>query len=153
MAGRSISVNDITAILGTVIILSILNWKLLLATVAVSLLAISLLSIVGTYSRKVNRRVRVKMGGLTSNLQESIVGMKIVKSFQRESEILNSFDQANNEYFSANMRAARIASIMEPIVDWARGLGVAVILLFASLLVYSGQLTIGETVAFMEFTI
>jgi ABC-type multidrug transport system fused ATPase/permease subunit len=93
------------------------------------------------------------MGGLTSNLQESIHGMKVVKSFQREAEILNSFDQANNEYFNANMRAARIASIMEPVVDWVRGLGVAVILLLASLLVYSGQLTIGETVAFMEFTV
>ena len=151
--GASVSANDLTAILGTVIILSILNWKLLLVTVTVSFLAIALLSVVGIFSRRVNRRVRVKMGGLTSNLQESILGMKIVKSFQRETEILTSFDQTNNEYFNANMRAARIASIMEPVVDWVRGIGVAVVLFFASLLVYSGQLTIGETVAFMEFTV
>ena len=65
-----------------------------------------------------NRIVRVKMGGVTSNLQENIVGMKVVKSFQREAEILNSFDQVNNEYFDANLKAAKIASIMEPAVDW-----------------------------------
>jgi ATP-binding cassette subfamily B protein len=149
----SMSVNDITAILGTITILGILNWQLLLVTVAVSILAISLLSMVGVFSRRANRRVRVKMGGLTSNLQESIVGIKVVKSFQREVEILNSFDQTNNEYFNANMKAARIASIMEPVVDWVRGIGVAVILLYGSLLVYNGQLTIGEIVAFMEFTV
>jgi ATP-binding cassette subfamily B protein len=42
---------------------------------------------------------------------------------------------------------------MEPVVDWVRGIGVAVILLYGSLLVYNGQLTIGEIVAFMEFTV
>jgi ABC-type multidrug transport system fused ATPase/permease subunit len=130
-----------------------LNWRLLLATLAISFFAVGLLSILGVFSRRMNRRIRVKMGGLTSNLQENITGMKVVKSFQREGEILSSFDQANNEYFEANLKAARIASIMEPAVDWVRGLGVATILFFASLLVYSGQLTIGETVAFMEFTI
>jgi ABC-type multidrug transport system fused ATPase/permease subunit len=151
--GAANSINNLTAIFGTIIILSILNWRLLLATLAVSFFAVGLLSILGVFSRRINRRIRVKMGGLTSNLQENIVGMKVVKSFQRETEILNSFDRANNEYFDANMKAARIASIMEPAVDWTRGLGVAVILFYASLLVYSGQLTIGETVAFMEFTI
>ena len=151
--GASNSVNDLTAISGTIIILAILNWKLLLVTVAVSLLAIGLLSLVGVFSRRANRRVRVNMGGLTSNLQESIVGMKVVKSFQREAEMLNSFDQTNNGYFNANMKAARIASIMEPVVDWVRGIGVAVILLYGSFLVLNGQLTIGEIVAFMEFTL
>jgi len=151
--GAGSSINNLTAIFGTIIILSLLNWRLLLVTLAVSFFAVSLLGILGVFSRRMNRRIRVKMGGLTSNLQENIVGMKIVKSFQRETEILNSFDRANNEYFDANMKAARIASIMEPAVDWVRGLGVAVILFFSSLLVYSGQLTIGETVAFMEFTI
>jgi len=151
--GASMSVNDLTAILGTLIILAILNWKLLLVTVAISLLAIGLLSLVGVFSRRANRRVRVKMGGLTSNLQESIIGMKVVKSFQREAEMLTSFDQTNNEYFNANMKAARIASIMEPVVDWVRGISVAVILLFGSFLVVNGQLTIGEIVAFMEFAV
>ncbi len=151
--GAANSINNLTAIFGTIIILLILNWRLLLATLAVSFFAVGLLGILGVFSRRMNRRIRVKMGGLTSNLQENIVGMKVVKSFQRETEVLKSFDRANNEYFDANMKAARIASIMEPVVDWTRGLGVAVILFYASLLVYSGQLTIGETVAFMEFTI
>jgi ABC-type multidrug transport system fused ATPase/permease subunit len=151
--GAANSINNLTAIFGTIAILMLLNWRLLLATLAVSFFAVSLLGILGIFSRRMNRRVRVTMGGLTSNLQENIVGMKVIKSFQREKEILNSFDQANNEYFDANMKAARIASIMEPAVDWTRGLGAAVILFYASLLVHSGQLTIGETVAFMEFTI
>jgi ABC-type multidrug transport system fused ATPase/permease subunit len=151
--GAASSINNLTAIFGTIAILSLLNWRLLLATLAISFFAVGLLSVLGVFSRRMNRRIRVKMGGLTSNLQENITGMKIVKSFQREGEILSSFDQANNEYFDANMKAARIASIMEPAVDWVRALGVATILFFASLLVYSGQLTIGETVAFMEFTI
>jgi len=151
--GASSGVNNLTAIIGTIAILSILNWKLLLATLAVSFFAIGLLTMVGILSRRMNRRVRVKMGGLTSNLQENILGMKIIKSFQRETETLKMFDRTNNEYFDANMKAARIASLMEPVVDWTRGLGVAVILFYASLFVYSGQLTIGETVAFMEFTI
>ena len=45
--GASSSVNNLTAIFGTIIILGVLNWKLLLVTLAVSFLAIGLLSIVG----------------------------------------------------------------------------------------------------------
>ena len=82
--------NSLTLI-GTAIILFVLDWRLALATCAV----IPLMSVATAVFRKRSARayagVRERLGLLTATLAEDIAGMRVVQSFTREQPAFDNF--------------------------------------------------------------
>src|SRR5216117_4393130 len=91
-------------LLGTAIILFLLDWRLALATLAV----IPIMS-VGTilfriYSSRAYAAVRERLGLVTATLAEDIAGMRIVQAFTREERNIAHFREVGERYRDANMQ-------------------------------------------------
>jgi ATP-binding cassette subfamily B multidrug efflux pump len=142
---------DTASILGSLIIIFTLNVKLAFAAIAILPLAIIVAWFLGNFSRKAYRGSLTSIAGLTARLQENLSGMKVIKSFVREKEAADQFEEAQDKVFRATMRAVGISASYQPIILLMRISGTILILWLGSQMVLAGEITIGTLVAFIEY--
>lgn len=140
---------NMLVLVGIVVLMLTTNWQLaLLSFVVLPIMAVFMgrwrTLAVGTY-----RATRRTIGVVNANLAESISGMRVVQSFTREGTNLRSFDALNRANFNTNRDAARLSSILFPIVSLVGSVATALVLVLGGRLVFNTSLTIGELVLFI----
>ncbi len=90
---------------------------------------------------------------LSARTQESIAGIKVVKSFTQEGNEINTFAELNREYINKNMALARVRSLFWPLMILVGGIGSLVVLIIGGFQVINGRLTIGQFVQFSAYII
>jgi ABC-type multidrug transport system fused ATPase/permease subunit len=142
--------NSLT-LLGTAVILFVLDWRLALATCAV----IPLMSLATAVFRKRSARayaaVRERLGLVTATLAEDIAGMRVVQSFTREEPAFDNFTAVARRYRQANMLTVVLNGIYFPIVDLLSSVALAVVLAYGGHLYFGGTISIGTLFAFMLY--
>jgi len=149
--GLTSIITDTASILGSFIIIFILNVKLALMAVAILPIAVGLAWLLGRLSRTAYRRVLSSTGGLTSRIQENLSGIKVIKSFVQEEKAAKEFEAVQNGTVDASLEAIRISASYQPIVLYMRIIGTALILWFGTLMVINSEITLGTLVAFIEY--
>jgi ATP-binding cassette subfamily B protein len=149
--GVTTLVQSSLTLLGTAILLFVLDWRLALATLAV----IPIMS-VGTvlfriYSARAYAAVRERLGLVTATLAEDIAGMRIVQAFTREDRNVANFRDVAEHYRDANMRTVVLNALYFPFVDLASSVALAVVLGYGGYLYFGGAVTLGTLFAFMLY--
>jgi ABC-type multidrug transport system fused ATPase/permease subunit len=142
---------DTSSILGSFIIIFLLNVKLALIAVAILPVALVVAWLLGRFSRSAYRKSLSTLAGLTAKIQENLSGMRVIKSFVRENKSYEEFRETQDKNVTANIHALRISSTYQPVVILMRVIGTALVLWFGSMMVVSGEITIGTIVAFIEY--
>jgi ABC-type multidrug transport system fused ATPase/permease subunit len=136
-------------LIGTVVILLTLDVKLALITFCIFplLAAGSLwfrLASAGAF-----RRTRETIGAITAYLQETLSGIRVVRSFGQERYHEAQFAQLNAENRDANMTTVKLNASYFPAVEMLSGVAIAVIVLYGGYQAISGTITVGTVVAFI----
>jgi ABC-type multidrug transport system fused ATPase/permease subunit len=136
-------------LLGTVGILLILDVKLALLTFCV----LPLVLIGSLWFRIVSagafRRTRETIGAITAYLQETLSGIRVVRSFAQERMHETEFTELNADNRDANMTTVKLNAAYFPTVEMLSGVAVAVIVLYGGLQAINGHITVGTVVAFV----
>jgi ABC-type multidrug transport system fused ATPase/permease subunit len=149
--GVTTLVQSSLTLVGTAILLFILDWRLALATLAV----IPVMS-VGTilfriYSARAYAAVRERLGLVTATLAEDIAGMRVVQAFTREDRNVEHFREVAERYREANMRTVVLNALYFPFVDVVSSVALAVVLGYGGHLYFEGALTLGTMFAFLLY--
>jgi len=142
--------NSLTLI-GTAIILFVLDWRLALATCAVLPLMSIATAIFRTRSAQAYSQVRDRLGLVTATLAEDIAGMRVVQAFTREQPAFENFRQVTQRYRDANMRTVVLNGIYFPTVDLLSTAALAVVLAYGGHLYFGHTLSLGTLFAFMLY--
>jgi ATP-binding cassette subfamily B multidrug efflux pump len=142
---------DTSSILGSFVIIFILNVKLALIAISVLPFAVGLAWLLGRFSRSAYRKSLSTLAGLTAKMQENLSGIKVIKSFVHEKKSYEEFSETQDKNVKANLYAVRISASYQPFVLFMRIIGTALILYFGALMVLSGEITLGIIVAFIEY--
>ncbi len=97
------------------------------------------------------RRVREKIGGVNSHLQENISGYKVVQSFVRERENIQEFSSINHQNLEANMQAAKLFAIYLPVIEVVGAAGTALLVWYGGGEVIRGAIQIGTLYLFLDY--
>jgi ATP-binding cassette subfamily B protein len=142
--------NSLT-LLGTAILLFVLDWRLALATLVV----IPFMSVASVIFRKRSARayaaVRERLGLVTATLAEDIAGMRIVQAFTREQTNLRQFREVTERYREANMETVLLNGLYFPFVDLLSTVALAVVLGYGGHLYFQSAITLGTLFAFMLY--
>jgi ATP-binding cassette subfamily B protein len=142
--------NSLT-LLGTAILLFILDWRLALATLVV----IPFMSVATVIFRKRSARayasVRERLGLVTATLAEDIAGMRIVQAFTREQANMRNFREVTERYRDANMETVVLNGLYFPFVDLLSTVALAVVLGYGGHLYFQSAITLGTLFAFMLY--
>ena len=129
---------------GLIIYAFITDWKMALVTFVVVPAAVGPASAIGRKIKKYSRRSQAAMGTLTSRLQQSFSGIKVVKAFGAESNEIDKFKDENWSLYLLFRKSFRYSAATSPLMEVLTSLGVAGALWFGFNRVMSGEITQGE---------
>ena len=117
----------------------IASWQLALASFVIAPLTIGAIQPVLRKLRKGYRRLGNEQGEITSLLQETVSGIRLVKSYGAESHEEAKFGESNRRYAQGFVRINRLYLLSQPITE-TLGTATAVILLW-----YGAKLVVAQT--------
>jgi ATP-binding cassette subfamily B protein len=91
-------------------------------------------------------------GDLNAQVEEAFTGHSLVKVFGRQRDVEKRFNDENDELFAASYAAQFISGIIQPAMMFFGNLNYVAIALIGGLRVSSGQLTIGDIQAFIQYS-
>ncbi|HEY7003681.1 MAG TPA: ABC transporter ATP-binding protein [Gaiellaceae bacterium] len=144
-------VQNTLVLVGSAVILFILDWRLALATLAVLPLMAVATALFRIVSSRAYRAVRERLGLVTATLAEDIAGMRVVQAFTRESANERHFRSVNAHYREANHVTVITNGLYFPFVDLLSTAATAIVLGYGGYLYFGGDITIGTLLAFMLY--
>jgi len=142
--------NSLTLI-GTAILLFVLDWRLALATLAVIPFMSIATVVFRVRSTRAYRAVRERLGLVTATLAEDIAGMRMVQAFTREEQNTSNFRAVAERYRESNMQTVVLSGWYFPFVDLLSSISLAVVLGYGGYLYFHGSVTLGTLFAFMLY--
>ena len=153
LAGRAILriVEGLVLMVGTAAVLIWMNPRL--GTLVVLTLPFILQRgyLFGRQFRPLSVIIQNQLGELTTRVQQNLQAAQVVKGFAQEQAEIDRFVVQNERWFDLSAKAARIQALNVPLLDMIANLGTVLIIGYGGLLVFQGQLTLGELVAFTTY--
>jgi ATP-binding cassette subfamily B protein len=141
-------VQNTLLLLGTAVVMFLLDWRLALATLSVLPLMAVVTAWFRSRSNRAYRSVRERLATVTGTLAEDIAGMRVVQSFTREPVQERAFRDVNERYRAANYRTVVLNGVYFPAVDLLSTAATAIVFGYGGRLVYDGDMTTGTLFAF-----
>jgi ABC-type multidrug transport system fused ATPase/permease subunit len=144
-------VSSLVSLVGIVVVLVLLDWRLALATLTVTPLAWAASTWFRRRSAGAWRQVRETAAVVTVRLQEALTAVRAIQSFRRERTTMRSLADANRAERDAHRRTIALTSIFFPGMEFLGVVGTAVVLGFGGRRVLAGDLELGTLVAFLLY--
>jgi ABC-type multidrug transport system fused ATPase/permease subunit len=97
------------------------------------------------------RLTREKIANITAYLQETLSGVRVVRTFGREDRHTTQMTALNEENRDANMRTVYLNAAYFPAVELLSAIGTAVILLYGGYRYIDGDIQLGVLIAFVGY--
>ena len=149
--GVTTLVQSTLILIGSSVILFLLDWKLALATLAVVPFMLAATAAFRIFSSRAYRAVRERLGLVTATLAEDIAGMRVVQAYTRERANEQRFREVNADYRAANQRTVVTNGLYFPFVDFLSTAATAVVLGYGGYLYFAGSITEGTLLAFLLY--
>ena len=118
-----------------------LNWRLTLAAIlVVPVMAYAIARIAGKM-KSLTSLLQMRLADLTDLMEETISGMRIIKSFAAEDYEMERFARSNHAGYQAAMRGVKRSSLLGPTVELIGAFGTIGILLYGGWFVANGEMT------------
>lgn len=130
-------------------ILAYRSWQLFLASIVIIPIALLLINRFGSRTKRLTSQRLASFGQMTTILQETIAGIRVVKAFGMEQYEQGRFEQANDDVLHRYTRTIRIMSYSPPILETIGALAGAGIIMFGGYLIIHGIITPGDFVSFL----
>ncbi|PFK31897.1 ABC transporter ATP-binding protein [Bacillus cereus] len=128
-----------------------ISWKLtLLSLIPMPIVAIST-NYYGTLLHRRFHKAQQAFSEINDKVQESMSGMKVIRSLGQEKEDLQAFRKKSEDVVHKNMLVARIDSLFDPTISLIVGFSFLIAVCYGSLLVVRGELTVGELITFTTY--
>ncbi len=102
-------------------------------------------------ARPLSSLIQNQLGELTTRLEQSLRGMRVVKAFAQDQAEIDRFDVANQRWFDLSALSEWLDAVNGPLLDLIINLGTVIILFYGGWLIINGQMTLGELVAFTTY--
>lgn len=137
---------------GGVIFLFWLDWRLTsLILVGIPIVTLTMVYL-GRRIRRASVQVQDNLAEASAVLEESVGGIRVVKSFAREAYELARFSASIEATFAAAMKRVRISAVLAPIIGFMAFMSITITLWFGSYQVIQGRLSPGDLIAYLIYT-
>jgi ATP-binding cassette subfamily B protein len=143
---------DIFTLVGIMIVLVVMDWRLALLAFSVLPLIVLVTQWFRTHVRESYRTVRLWIARINAFLQEHITGMATVQLFRRERLSYARFDEINRRHRDANVESIFYYAVFYPAIEIIGALAAALLIWFGGGWTMQGTLTLGSLVAFLLYS-
>ena len=142
---------SITALVTLVTMAFSISWQMtLIAVIPLPFMAYAT-SRLGRKTHQAFGKSQAAFSELNNKVQESVSGIKVIKSFGYQEDELQSFQDINNMTFKKNMTTMKYDVMFDPLVLLFIGASYVLSLLMGAVMVSAGQVTVGNLVTFITY--
>lgn len=138
-------------IIGSFCIMLYLSWQMTLIVIAMVFVMVFITKVIGKKSAFYFKKQQENIGTVNGYIEEIIEGQKVVKVFNHEEEVLNSFNNINEKLRKASTSANTFASILGPIMNNLSHITYAITAAMGGMLAVGGVMSAGSIVAFLQY--
>ncbi len=125
------------------------NWQLTLLAIVVIPLSVYPMVRFGNRLRRFATAGQERTADMSTALQETLTGIRIVKGFTREAAADRRFARINEAYFRTWMKSTQVSALTSPVLEAVGVIGVAGIIWYGGSQVIHGTMTPGTFFSFM----
>lgn len=131
----TISIRDVVAaplsIVACMAILFHTSWRLTLIAVVVVPIMGYTISRIGKKIRRISDLVQIKLADISTIAEETLAGVRIIKSFATENHEIQRFTEENERTLDAVMKGVKQSARLRPIVEFLGAFGIALVIFLA----------------------
>ena len=143
------AIMDFFTMIGLLFVVFYRDWKLACFGIFVIPLAVYPLYYFGRKLRTLAKQGQISMGDLTSIIDETFQGIRIVKAFNMQAHEGERFSKECRRIFSIEMKTVAVRAISSPFMESLGGFCAAGIIMYGGYNVIKGQSTPGSFISFM----
>lgn len=140
---------SIMMIIVFVTMMIIKSWKMTLLAVLVFPFIAYLIHDFGMRIRRASTQVQERVADVSSQLKETIFGLKVIKSFTAEHREIERCQKTHDKQYRILMKRVRLKALMSPLIELISVIGIASVFGVGYWLVISGELTTGWFLGFV----
>jgi ATP-binding cassette subfamily B protein len=144
-------VSSLFQMAGAVVFVLALNLRLGIATLLPAIGVFVLTKGTSAWVKRKNLKSLQSLGGLSSEIQESLHNFKVILAFHRLDYFQKKFKSANDANYAASVSAGFANNIFMPMYGLANHLAQLLVLVYGVVLIQSGQLTAGLLIGFLLY--
>lgn len=142
---------SIFLMIGAAIFLLSIHLRLGLATLAPAFTLLVITRILSAWVKKKNFLSAQSLGGMSSEVQESLNNFKVIIAFNRRDFFKKRFQEVNDHNYTAAIAAGVANNTFTPIYGLASNIGQLIVLGYGIALIASGNFTIGLLISFLSY--
>jgi len=144
-------VTAVTAIIGILVMMIIINWQLTLVAFVILPISFFLVSFVIKKSQKYFFNHQASLGKINGHIEEMFSGHTIVKAFNGEQKAISVFRRINNELYQNAWKSQFFSGLLHPIMNFVENFGFVVVSVLGGWFAIQGRMSIGSIQAFMQY--
>lgn len=149
--GLLYTVNTQLTIVFSIVLMFILNVQLALVVMLLAPLVAATMLAIARALHKAYILQQETYGQLTTQVQENLAGIRVIKGYVREDYETEKFGAVCRRYFRRSMVVARLQALMFPAIGFLIGMGIAGILYIGGQQVALDKISLGSFIAFMSY--
>lgn len=141
----------ILTILGTMVLMFVINWKIALVVVCITPLSLLVANFIANHTFSMFQRQTVTRGRQTAAVDETLGQLKVVKAFGHEAASLSEFDEINGELEDCSLKAIFYSSLTNPCTRFVNSVVYAGVALAGALVALTGGISVGSLTTFLSY--
>lgn len=145
-------ISGIIMLIGSFIMMIILSPLLTFASLITIPLVMGLTKLITNKTKLLFKKQQTSLGILNGQIEETISGIQIVKAFNREEKVVDTFEKVNTELCTVGIKAQIYSGFMMPILNVIGNLGFTVVAGFGGILAVKNAITVGVIASFISYS-
>lgn len=151
LMGFTQAFTGIITIFGTLIFMVTLNFKITILVVLVTPLSLVIANFIAKRTYKLFRKQAEIKGKQTGVINEMIGNQKVVKAYSKEADVLERFDEINDELQKVSLKAIFYSSTTNPATRFVNAMVYAVVGIVGAVFAINGHISVGGLSSFLSY--
>lgn len=144
-------ITSATTLIGVLVMMLSINVWMTLAALLILPVSMFIISKVMKHSQKYFQDQQKYLGEVNGQVEEIYSGHTVVKAFNKEDDVINEFEKANEKLYSSAWRSQFFSGIMMPIMQFVGNLGYVMVALLGGFMVIKNKIEVGDVQAFFQY--
>ncbi len=144
-------ITSVTTIIGFIIMMLSISWKLTLLSLIVLPTSFTLIGIIISRSQKYFKQQQDSLGDINGHVEEMYGGHNIVKAFNGEKRSIARFQEINSKLYESAWKSQFLSGLMFPMMNFTSNISFVGVTVYGGILAVRGELNIGDIQAFISY--
>lgn len=144
-------ITSVTTLIGVLAMMLSISPLMTLATLVILPVSMILISFVMKHSQKYFRGQQEYLGNVNGQVEEIYSGHNIIKTFNKEEDVIREFDTTNDRLYDSAWRSQFFSGMMMPIMQFIGNLGYVVVAILGGFLAIRKTIEVGDIQSFIQY--